>query len=190
LTRHDRGSIGGRARRRVGGASAVVLAVAACAAAAPAPAIPGAAPPTFDSGGNPGPGGTPTPKAPDRDAAPRPVTPRPAAGAPGQPTDALAVRSLRVPAQVALATARSAGIAVSFRPPPGTLGADVRLERRDGAAPRRLVGHVLVAARAGRRATVRLRAARLRLGGYEVAVRVGAGQATLGPRVVARIRVA
>jgi hypothetical protein len=85
-----------------------------------------------------------------------------------------------VPQRVALSTARGDGIAVSFVPRPGSLVADVRL-----LAGRRLVVQRLVPARAGRRAVVRLRAADA--GAYAVSVRAGAGRATLGPAVVARI---
>ena len=46
-----------------------------------------------------------------------------------------------------------------------------------------------VAVKSGRRAKVRLEVTGLRTGRYEVSVRAGAGRATLGPAVVAQLRV-
>jgi hypothetical protein len=137
----------------------------------------------LDGGGTPGPGG-PSGDAPDDEAAndddvPRPVATRPP-GVPAPPSAAatmLAVRGLRVPAHVALVTAREEGIEASFVPRPGSLVAVVRL-----------VARRLVAVRAGRRAVAHVRADGLRRGAYEVSVRAGAGRATLGPPVVARVR--
>jgi hypothetical protein len=140
-----------------------------------------------DDGGD---GGSHGPGHRDRDgAAPRPVATRPA-GRPAPPgaADALAVRGLRVPERVALRTAREEGIAASFVPRPGSLVADVRLFERSRAG-RRLVGRRVVAVHGGRRTRVHLRAAELRPGAYEVAVRAGAGRATLGSAAIARIRV-
>jgi hypothetical protein len=53
----------------------------------------------------------------------------------------------------------------------------------------RLVARRLVAVRAGRRAGAHVRADGLRRGADEVSVRAGAGRATLGPPVAARVRV-
>jgi hypothetical protein len=97
---------------------------------------------------------------------------------------ALAVRGLRVPPRVTLRSARGKGIAASFVPRPGSLVAEVRVSARTGAG-RRAVGRRLVAVRGGRRATVHLRVGRP--GAYHVAVQAGAGRATLGPAVVARV---
>jgi hypothetical protein len=184
-------------RRAVGG-WAVAAAIAGCApAAAPAAEtddphtvhpVPGVVVAPADAGRhNPGPGGSP-PGAPD-DAATRPVAPRPTASAPPgpPPADALAVRSLRVRARLPVSAARRDGLAVSFVPRPGCLLAEVRLRAvRAGAG--RAVARRVVAVRAGRRVTVRLRVVGLRAGGYEVAVRAGAGRGTLGAPAVAEVR--
>jgi hypothetical protein len=163
-----------RVRPRAGGDRVRALALGAVVLLlAAAPAL-GARPP-LDGGGGHGPGGG--------EDAPRPVATRPAGRpAPPESAQALAVRGLRVPKRVALATATREGIAVSFVPRPGSLVADVRL-----VAGNRLVVRRLAPVRAGRRATVRLRAAGVRPGAYAVAVRAGAGPATLGPAVVARV---
>jgi hypothetical protein len=126
------------------------------------------------------------PTAPDHE--PRPVAPRPTAGVPGAaPSGAdLAVRDLRVRATVPLAAARAAGVSASFVPRPGSLVAVVSVYSRGG---RRLLARRVVPARGGRRVTVRLRSAGLRRGVYEIAVRAGAGRATLGPAVSARVRI-
>ena len=161
-----------RVRPRAGGDRALALGVVVLLLAA-APAL-GARVPL--DGGGPGPGG-------DGNDAPRPVATRPAGQpAPQGSASALAVRGLRVPERVAATTARRDGIAVSFVPRPGSLVADVRL-----GAGRRLVMVRLVPVRSGRRAAVRLRAEGLQRGAYAVAVRAGAGRATLGPAVVARV---
>jgi hypothetical protein len=207
LTPQDSGSIGGRAHRRAAPArtTALVLTAAACAlAAAPAlgarsplhPVVAAAAPAALDGTGTPRPGGEPAPgarhepEAPDADAdadgAPRPVARRPTAGGPAA-GGALAVRDVRVPARVALDTARGAGIAVSFVPRPGSLVAEVRLYRRDGDSGRRLVARRLIAVRGGRRTTAHVGAAAVRRGAYELSMRAGAQRATLAPEVVARI---
>jgi hypothetical protein len=188
-----------RVRRRAAGVRAVALAAAAvvcalvCAPAVGAHA--GAAVAVLDGGGTPGPGG-PSADAPDHDAAnddgpddddlPRPVATRPpgAPAPPGAVAATLAVRGLRVPAHVALATARAEGIGASFVPRPGALVAEVRL-----SAGGRLVARRVVAVRAGRRETAHVRAHALRRGAYELSVRAGAGRATFGPPVVARVRV-
>lgn len=172
----------GRRRAGVDPARAIAIALAACALTA----APGAgAAVVRDGGGSPGPGHRPAPDRPGD--APRPVATRPA-GRPAPPgaADALAVRGLRVPAHVALATARDEGVTASFVARPGSLAAEVRLLERSRAG-RRLVARRLVAVRGGRRTTVHLGADRLRPGAYEVAVRAGAGRATLGPAVVARV---
>jgi hypothetical protein len=187
-----------RIRRRAAGLRALAPAAVVCVLAW-APAVgahAGAFAAVLDGGGTPGPGGPPG-DAPDRDApddepadddddVPRPVAMRPP-GLPAPPSAAaatLAVRGLRVPAHVMLATARATGIEASFVPRPGSLVAEVRL-----SGGGRLVGRRLVAVRAGRRAVAHVRADELRRGAYEVSVRAGAGRATLGPPVVARVRV-
>jgi hypothetical protein len=195
-----------RVRRRAAGVRAAVLALAAvvcvlaCAPAVGAHA--GAAAAVLDGGGAPGPGrgpgaDVPDADAPDRDAPdeddpddddlPRPIATRPpgVTAPPGAAAAMLAVRGLRVPAHVALATARAEGIGASFVPRPGSLVAEVRLSAGGG----RLVARRLVAVRAGRRAIAHVRAIGLRRGAYEVSVRAGAVRATLGPAVVARVRV-
>jgi len=164
-------------------ATAFALAAAVCLLAA----APGAGAVAVRDGGgdwNHGPGHR------ERDAdSPRPVATRPA-GRPAPPgaANALAVRGLRAPGHLALATAREDGIAASFVPRPGSLVADVRLYARSSAG-RRLVARRLAAVRAGRRTTVHVRAEDLRPGAYEVSVRAGAGRATLGPAVAARVAV-
>jgi hypothetical protein len=147
----------------------------------------------LDDGGRPGPGGPShdAPKAADDEAAdddgvPRPVATRPPGvpAAPAAGAATLAVRALRVRAHVALAAARAEGIEASFVPRPGSLVAELGL-----SACGRLVARRLVAVRAGRRAVAHVRADGLRRGAYLVSVRAGAGRATLGPAVVARVRV-
>ena len=188
-----------RVRRRAAGVRAGLLALAvvvfalACAPAVGAHA--GAVAAVLDGGGTPGPGG-PSHDAPDRDApddeaadddeVPRPVATRPPGvpAAPGAAAATLAVRGLRVPAHVALATALAEGIEASFVPRAGSLVAEVRL-----SAGGRLVARRLVGVRAGRRSVAHVRADGLRRGAYKVSVRAGAGRATLGPAVVARVRV-
>jgi hypothetical protein len=155
---------------------------------------PGTAPPHHP---HPGPGhpGPPPHDAPPAGAPadddPRPVAPRPTAGAPGSAPDAaaLAVRDLRARATVPLAAARAGGLTASFVRRPGSLVAEVRLYARAGARGRRLVVSWIVPARGGRRVTVRVRFSAPRRGIYEIVVRAGAGRATLGPAVSARVRV-
>jgi hypothetical protein len=190
-----------RGRRRAAGVRAAALALAAVVfALACAPAVgahAGAASAVLDRGGTQGPGrpgddgpdaDAPDADAPDDDDLPRPVATRPpGAGAPAPgaaAAEALAVRGLRVPAHVGLATARGAGIAASFVPRPGSLVAEVRL-----SAGGRLVARRLIAVRAGRRVIAHVHAGALPRGAYEVSVRAGAGRATLGPAVAARVRV-
>jgi hypothetical protein len=185
-----------RARRRRAGDRLIALVVAAAVCVLAAGPAAGAAV-LRDGGGSPGGSGSPGGPGPnqgpgndgpaDRDAdAPRPVATRPTGQpAPVDAADALAVQGLRVPRYVPLPTARKTGIATSFVPRPGCLVADVRLfERSHGQ--RRLVARRQMSAHGGRRASVHLLAVGLRPGSYEVAVRAGAGRATLGPAVVAR----
>lgn len=182
-----------RVRRRGAGVRAVALAAVVCllACAPGVSAHAGAVAPVLDGGRTPGPGGpsddardhdAPDDEAADDDDVPRPVATRPPGvpAPPGAAAATLAVRALRVPAHVALATARAEGIGASFVPRPGSLVAEVRL-----SAGGRLVARRLVAVRA----VAHVRANGLRRGAYEVSVRAGAGRATLGPRVVARVRV-
>jgi hypothetical protein len=200
------------ARRRAGGWALALAAVAAALVAGPAGAAPSAfrgdqavPPPGMPSPG-PDPGrptphpdrptatvpaaGAPAPAAPKPAAAPRPVTPRPTAGGTGAANDtSLAVRRLTVRARVGLSAARPAQLTVSFVPRPGSLVAQVRLFARDASGGRRLMLSRMVAVRSGRRATVRLRVAGMRPGAYDVAVRAGAGRATLGPAIVARLQI-
>ena len=135
----------------------------------------------------------PTPPAPTTPApahAPRPVAPRPTAGGTGAAGDAsLAVRRLSVRAQLDLTPDRPARFTVAFVPPAGCLVAEVRLYRRTGSRPRTMLVRRSVAVKSGRKATVHLEVRGLRAGRYEVSVRAGAGRATLGPAVVARLRV-
>jgi len=139
------------------------------------------------NGAAPAPTVTVTTPAPDQD--PRPVTARPGARVPRRaPAAALAVRELAVRSEVPVGLARADGIAIAFVPRPGSLVADVRLYAREGGG-RQLVESRLVPAHGGRRTTVRLRVRAARRGAYEVTVRAGAGRRTLGPAVVARVRI-
>jgi hypothetical protein len=133
---------------------------------------------------------SPTPTTPAPAQAPRPVAPRPTAGGTGAAGDAsLAVRRLSVRAQVDLTPDRPARFTVAFVPPAGCLVAEVRLYRRAGSRPRTMLVRRSVAVKSGRKATVHLEVTGLRAGRYELSVRAGAGRATLGPAVVARLRV-
>jgi len=191
-----------RVARRAARGWAVALVVAAAAGAAPAatlattPGVPSAPVPPAPTpdppmARPPVPVTTPTTPTPPTPAkAPRPVAPRPTAGGTGAADDAsLAVRRLSVRAQIQLTPDRAARFTVTFVPPAGSLVAEVRLYRRTGSRPRALIVRRSVAVRSGRRATVHLEVAGLRSGRYEVSVRAGAGRATLGPAVVAKLRV-
>jgi hypothetical protein len=155
----------------------------------PAPDPPAPRPPTPVTP-IPTPTPSPAPTTPAPAQTPRPVAPRPTAGGTGAASDAsLAVRRLSVRAQVDLTPDHPARFTVAFVPPAGCLVAEVRLYRRTASRPRALLVRRSVAVRSGRRATVHLEATGLRAGRYEVSVRAGAGRATLGPAVVARLRV-
>jgi hypothetical protein len=198
-----------RVKRRGIRAWALAAAVAACAAAAvpagaatvdyppgpdaPAPTVPDDpaphpdAPPltTVPAAGAP----LPAPAAAETADAPRPVAERPTAGGGGAANDAsLAIRRLTVTASVELTEERPARLTVMFVPRPGSLVAQVRVSARHSVA-RRLVISRLVRVRSGHRATVRLRVMGMEPRTYEVSVRAGATRATLGPAVVARLRI-
>jgi hypothetical protein len=203
---HDRSRLDDRVARRGARVWALALLVATAAAGAvPAgavatspggPSAPNPPRPTPDPPAPRPPAPTtplPTPTSPTTPApapAPRPVAPRPTAGGTGAAGDAsLAVRRLSVRAQVDLTPDRTARLTVAFVPPAGCLVAEVRLYRRTGSRPRTMLVRRSLAVKSGRRAAVRLEVTGLRTGRYEVSVRAGAGRATLGPAVVARLRV-
>jgi hypothetical protein len=191
-----------RVARRAARGWALALVVAAAAGAVPAgalamapgvPAAPVPPAPTPDPpmARPPTPTSTPTtPATPAPAQAPRPVASRPTAGGTDAADDAsLAVRRLSVRAQIELSGDRAARFTVAFVPPSGSLVAEVRLYRRTGSRPRTLMARRSAPVKSGRRATVRLEVTGLRTGRYEVSVRAGAGRATLGPAVVAKLRV-
>jgi hypothetical protein len=201
-----------RVARRGGRARALAVAVAACGLVAapagaatvaypPPPGVPPATGPVPPPGDPPAPHPDtpppvtlpePVPPAPavPQPAEPRPVARRPTAGGGGDAAGdaALAVRRLSVSARVTLTPDRPARLAVTFVPRPGSLVARIQVSARSVSA-RRVLRARFVAVRSGRRATVRLRLHGMEPGVYDVSVRAGAARTTLGPAVVAKLRI-